>query len=80
MDEKNKHSYTYQHFAEQEEVEELEGGCVWIGWDMGGGGGGFLKADTESEMEHVAYREISVECSLMNVPLYPCYSGKKETV
>lgn len=43
----------------------------------GGWGGGFLKADTESEMEHVAYREISTECSLMNAPLYLCYNGGK---
>lgn len=28
-------------------------------------------------MEHVAYREISTECSLMNAPLYLCYNGKK---
>lgn len=53
----------------------MEGrGCgVWLGVEKGG----FLKADTESEMEHVAYREISTECSLMNAPLYLCYNGKK---
>lgn len=28
-------------------------------------------------MEHVAYREISIECSLMNAPLYLCYDGKE---
>lgn len=44
---------------------------------MGRGEVGFLKADTESEMEHIAYREISTECSLMNAPLYLCYNGKK---
>lgn len=40
-------------------------------------GGGLFKRQTESEMEHVAYREISTECSLMNAPLYLCYNGKK---
>lgn len=38
---------------------------------------GGLNADTENEMEHVAYREISTECSLMNTPLYLCYNGKR---
>lgn len=38
---------------------------MWRSWrggrggGGGGGGGGVAKADTESEMEHVAYREIS---------------------
>lgn len=40
----------------------------------------FLKADRESEMEHIAYREISTECSLMNAPLYPCHNGEKKAV
>lgn len=49
---------------------------------MGGGRGvqgwgGFLKADSGSEMEHVAYREISTKCSLMNAPLYQCYDEKR---
>lgn len=47
--------------------------CVWCVYVLGGWG---LKADTENEMEHVAYREISTECSLMNTPLYLCYNGK----
>lgn len=51
-----------------------------MAWWGGEGEVGFLKADTESEMEHVAYREISTECSLMNAPLYLCYNGKKEIV
>lgn len=55
---------------------EGEGGGVG-GWR---GEAGFLKADTESEMEHIAYREISTECILMNAPLYLCYNGKKEIV
>lgn len=46
--------------------------CGWGGWR-----GDFLKADRGSEMEHVAYREISTESSLMNAPLYPCYNGKR---
>lgn len=46
--------------------------CGWGGWR-----GDFLKADRGSEMEHVAYREISTESGLMNAPLCPCYNGKR---
>lgn len=52
-------------------------------WSKGEGWWGefaFLKADTESEMKHIAYGDISNECSQMNVPLYLCYNGKLENV
>lgn len=52
--------------------EGLCGVCGWGGWR-----GDFLKADRGSEMEHVAYREISTESGLMNAPLCPCYNGKR---
>lgn len=73
MDEKNKHSYAHiSIFAEQEEVEEMgRRGCVWLWGAAVAMVGAFCKADREGEMEHVAYREISAECSLANAPLYP---------
>lgn len=34
----------------------------------------FYGRHSGSELEHVAYREISTKCSLMNAPLYVCYN------
>lgn len=43
-------------------------------WRSGVGEGAFFLRQTQSEMEHVAYREISTEHSLKNAPLYLCYN------
>lgn len=72
MDEKNKHSYAHISVfcgagGSGGDGEEGVRVCVWL-WRRWGL---FCKADREGEMEHVAYREISAECSLMNAPLYP---------
>lgn len=64
---------TYQHFALKRGSGEDGGERVGVGWE----GGSVLKAGTESEMEHVAYREISTDCSVMNAPLYLRYDGRR---